>query len=53
MAAATLAQSPAAQDAVPVKIILDRMEFDAQGLIRPVQITHQGVARRTLVPAIR
>jgi hypothetical protein len=27
---------------------MDRMEFDAQGRIRPVQITHTGVARRVL-----
>ncbi|MCU0352898.1 MAG: glycoside hydrolase family 43 protein [Cytophagales bacterium] len=27
---------------------IDRMEFDAQGRIRPVRITHQGVARQPL-----
>ena len=29
-------------------ICIDRMEFDAQGLIKPVRITHTGVARRPL-----
>jgi len=30
---------------------IDRMEFDEQGLIRPVTITHSGVARRPLAKA--
>ena len=32
-------------------VCIDRMEFDEQGLIKPVKITFEGVARRTLNPS--
>ncbi len=30
---------------------MDRMVFDEEGLIKPIQITHEGVERRTLTPS--